>query len=269
VALERWHLAAVASRIEAVTVADTDPREALARIDAAAELALSRGMTEQAGWCDLARAEALFVIGEWSEAIEAGFRAIDLAERHAYVRLGFRTWMVLFPMLAARRDSRPFERHARWWADAAAHFPATPSPYGLALSEASKVWRAAALREPLPIPDPVVTTLDLSFSNPHMVAALEAMVDAWLAAGQIEPARALLANRPGDPDETTLMRASVALIRAWIARAAGDLDDARAHARAAADLARGFGATWWLARALRVLDDPEADALDRHLGVRG
>jgi tetratricopeptide (TPR) repeat protein len=266
-ALERWHLAAVATRIEAITVADHDPRAGLARIDAAAELAIAHGMTEQAGWCDLARAETLFVIGDWTDAIEAGLRAIALAERNAYVRLGFRTWMVLFPMLAARRDPTLLDRHGRWWADAAPHFPATPSPYGIALTAATAVWHAAALGEPLPMPDPQLTALDLAFSNPHLLAALEAVTDAWLAAGQLEPARVLTDNAPNDGDETPLMLASVALIRAQIARAAGEQEEAQARAREAAELSREIGATWWLARALRVLGDPEADDLERHLGV--
>ncbi len=265
--LERWHLAAVATRIEAITVADHDPRAGLDRIDAAAELALAHGMTEQAGWCDLARAETLFVIGDWSDAIEAGLRAIELAERNAYVRLGFRTWMVLFPMLAARGDPTLLERHARWWADAAPQFPATPSPYGIALTEATAVWRAAARGERPPVPDALLTTLDLAFSNPHLLAALESVTDAWLAAGKLEPARVLADKAPNDGDETPLMRASVALIRAQIAGAAGDEAGAQAHARVAAELARGIGATWWLARALRILGDREADDLERRLGT--
>jgi hypothetical protein len=70
-----------------------------------------------------------------------------------------------------------------------------------------------------------------------------------------------------EDDATPLMLASSALLHAWLAQADGDREAARTRAREAADRARPLGATWWLARALRVLEDPEADALERRLGL--
>jgi hypothetical protein len=266
VALERWEQAVIASRIQAMGRGDSDPASALAGIDAAAELAQAHGMTEQAGWCELARCETLFVTGDWTDALEAGLRAIDLAERYAYIRLAFRTWMVVLPILAARRAPELIERHDRWWRDAEQHFPASPSPYGRFLTAAVGVWRARARDAEPPVPDDALASLDVAFSNPHFRAAIETVCEAWLAAGRLDPARALAAV-PMEDDATPLMLASSALLHAWLAQADGDREAARTFAGEAADRARPLGATWWLARALRVLEDPEADALERRLGL--
>jgi class 3 adenylate cyclase/tetratricopeptide (TPR) repeat protein len=267
-ALGRWQQAAIATRIRAFERVDHDPAAALPGIDAAAELAQAHGMTEQSGWCELARCETLFVIGRWDEALDSGLRAIELGERYAYIRLAFRTWVVLLPMLAARRDSSLLERHARWWRQAKQHFPTNPSPYGSFLTAAVGAWRAAAAGETPPVPDASLTAFDLGFSNPHFLAAVETVTDAWLAHDRLDLARAIAA-KPVDDEATPLMRSSSDLVRARVAAAEGASQDPHAHARDSAAHARGIGASWWLARALRLLGDPEADALEAALGIAG
>jgi hypothetical protein len=64
------------------------------------------------------------------------------------------------------------------------------------------------------------------------------------------------------------MAASRGLTQAWLAEATGGQSSARHHAREASEAARSIGAAWWLARALHVLGDPEADDLQRALGIR-
>ncbi|HJP70274.1 MAG TPA: adenylate/guanylate cyclase domain-containing protein, partial [Candidatus Limnocylindria bacterium] len=145
----RWRQAVIAARIQALLGADTDPRAALPLLDEATELAQAHGMTEQIGWTDLSRAETLFVLGDWDAALEAGERALSLAERYAYERLAFRTWMVVLPILAARGDPSWLPRYEAWWAGAISHFPPSPSPYGTVLRAATTQWIARARGEPL------------------------------------------------------------------------------------------------------------------------
>jgi tetratricopeptide (TPR) repeat protein len=264
--LGRWHQAVVAARNLALADADERPVSAVPGMDAAAELAATHGLTEQLGWCELGRCEARFVIGDWDEALGAGRRALDLAERYAYIRLGFRTWMVLLPMLAARLEPSLIERFDAWWSEAKRHFPPNPSPYGAFLVTAIGIWRATACGEPPPEPDPALAETPADILNPHFQAAVDAAVEAWIAAGRLEPARAVAAWQPED-DPTPLMRASADLRRAMVARADGDEADVARHAATALETARRIGAAWWQARALRMLGDPAADALERRLGI--
>jgi hypothetical protein len=174
--------------------------------------------------------------------------------------------MVLLPMLAARREPALIERYDAWWPGAQRHFPPNPSPYGAFLVEAVRVWRARAIGEALPDPAPSLAETPAHFPNPHFQAAIDAVTEAWILAGRLDLARAVTAW-PLDDDPTPLMRASSALRQAMVARGEGDAPAAAAHARAAAETARRIGADWWLARALRMLDDPGARALERRLGI--
>ncbi|MBA2264573.1 MAG: hypothetical protein H0W98_01600 [Chloroflexi bacterium] len=231
-----------------------DPRAGLALLDESAEIAESHGLTEQGGWVDLARAETMLITGDWDRALEAGERAISLGERYAYERLVFRTWMVVLPMLAERRDPSWLPRHERWWTGAISHFPSTPSPYGVVLTAATRLWMARARGEPLDgaieLPEEVPP-----FSNPHFLAAREIIAEALIATRDLNRAAAVAGQAP-ESDATPLMRSSQALIGAWVASASGDLDHASTLAAAAAEHARAIGATWWLSRALAVSGGP-------------
>ncbi|HSK92933.1 MAG TPA: adenylate/guanylate cyclase domain-containing protein [Candidatus Angelobacter sp.] len=262
----RWHQAVIATRNRARDEADENPASALAGMGEAAELAAAHGLTEQLGWSKLLLSETRFVVGDWDAAIGDGMEAVALAERYAYFRLGFRTWMVLLPMLAARGEPSPLERYDAWWTDAVGHFPSVPSPYGALLGQAVRVWRAMAQREPLPEPDAAIAEAPVQFVNPHFQAAIDVVVEAWIANGRLDLARAY-AGGPLDDDATPLIRASDALRRALVARAEGDPDAVRRHATEAAAAARRIGACWWEARALRMLGDPESDVLEKQLGI--
>jgi len=250
----RWRQAAIASRVRAMMLNDVDPHAGLALLDESAEIAESHGLTEQRGWVDLARAETMLITGDWDTGLEAAERAISLGERYAYERLVFRTWMVVLPMLAERRDPSWLPRHERWWTGAISQFPSTPSPYGVVLTAATRLWMARARGEPLDgaieLPEEVPP-----FSNPHFLAAREIIAEAFVATGRIEQARVMADQVPGN-DVTPLMLCSQALIGAWVASASGDLDHASTLAAAAAEHARAIGATWWLSRALAVSGGP-------------
>jgi len=263
-AVGRWHQVVVAGRIRAAILADTDPRAALARLDATAELASAHGLTEQGGWVNYSRTETLWLAGDWDRALEVGREVVALGERYAYQRLAFRTWVVLLPIAALRGDSSLVEHWERWWSAAASQFPSTPSPYALMLRAAIAVWVAQATGRQVPVPpDDVIDTL-IPMGNPHFLAAIETVVRAWLDAGRTDlaiTAAERSAANSGEPDATVLMGASAALLDAW----ASGSDDA---ARLAARLSGELGAPWWELRALRALGDPRAGTLERELGIR-
>jgi class 3 adenylate cyclase len=259
----RWHQMAVAGRIRVVIRADNDPRAALPQLEGAAELALAHGLTEQAGWASYSRTEALWVVGEWDEALELGHGVIQLGERYAYQRLAFRTWVILLPIAALRGDPSLAEHWARWWATAADHFPSTPSPYARVLHAAIAVWVAQATGRPVALPSEDLADSMIAMSNPHFIAAAETITRAWVDGGRQDLAAGAAersAANAADPHATRLMRASAALLDAW---AGGSVDSART----AALLANEHPAPWWELRALRVLGDQRAEELERALGI--
>ena len=166
-------------------------------------------------------------------------------ERYAYERLTFRTWMVMLPILAARGDPSWLRRYDAWWAGAIAHFPLALSPYGVVLRAATAQWIARARSQPyeaaIELPDSTPP-----FSNPHFLAAREIVAEALIAADQLDRAAQLAAFEP-EPDWTYLMRASQALIGAWVTNASGG--DASRQASEAVAHARRIGARWWIERA--------------------
>ena len=263
-AAERWRQATIATRIRGVLKADTEPRAALGLADAAAEIAAAHGLTEQQGWAELARAEINLVIGDWDAALAAGERALTLGERYAYQRLAFRTWMVALPILAARGDASWIPRYEAWWAVAEAHHPKELSPYGKVLRAATPLWLARARGAPLDDDVPAVDEIP-PFSNPHFLAAREIVAEALIGGGKLDRAAAIAGHEPL-ADWTPLMRASQALLGAWIAAAAADRERSASLADVAVRHARSIDATWWLARALRVWGaDEDAAALERTL----
>ncbi|MGQ0608846.1 MAG: ATP-binding protein, partial [Chloroflexota bacterium] len=251
-AVGRWHQVAVSERIVATFQADTDPRAAIVKLREIGEVASAHKLTEQAGWIDYSRCESLWVVGDWDEALEVGRGVIELAERYAYSRLAFRTWVVLLPMAAARGDAALAAHWERWWASAFGDFPSTPSPYGRLLNGAIAVWVAQATGRPVESPPDDLTDALVSMVNPHFVGAVEAVVRAWLDTEREDlaaVAAARSAEIAAEPDATRLMRASAALLDAWVT-------GSETSAHLALDLAHEHGAPWWELRALRFLGDP-------------
>jgi class 3 adenylate cyclase/tetratricopeptide (TPR) repeat protein len=262
-AIGRWQQVAVAGRIRAVFMADSDPRGALPQFEAVAESAAAHGLTEQAGWASYSRCEALWVVGDWDAALAAGREAIAVAERNAYQRLAFRTFVVVLQVAAARGDPAPAQDWERWWASAAHHFPSTLSPYGRMLNGAIGVWVAHATARPVPHPPDDLTDALIAMGNPHFVGAIETVVRAWLDRGRQDLATVAAersAANAGDPGATRLMRASAALLDVWV-------HGSEASAHTALALAREHPAPWWELRALRALGDPRAAELEHTLRV--
>jgi hypothetical protein len=108
-------------------------------------------------------------------------------------------------------------------------------------------------------PDDLVDAV-IPMSNPHFLAGIETVVRAWLDAGRTDLAARAAATSAAEPEPTRLMRASAALLDAWVT---GSPDSARACLQ----LAREHGAPWWELRALRALGDPAAEPIAAALGI--
>ena len=260
--LGAWSHVISAARVRAVYTTFENPAAALPALEETAELARAHGQLEQAGWCDYSRCETLFLLGRWDESLALGTRIVDLAERNAYERLAFRTYVVLLPMAAERRDPSIADRYGAWHEAAAGRLPTVHSPYAIVLRAAIEAWSASARGErPGAPPDETVDSI-IPMINAHFIAAMETLVRAWLDAGRTDLAMAAgdrVAGFAAEDGTTPLMRASSALIGAWLGRV---------QPAGAVDAARASGAPWWIARALRVAGSAaEAGAVESSLGV--
>ena len=244
--LERWGQVVMAGRVRAMGRSFHDPRGALPLFDAVIETAFAHGLTEQAGWCEYGRCETLWVLGETEAATASGNRVLEVAERNAYQRLAFRSYMILLPMAALRGDAGMAARWDRWWTEAEAHFPPNPSPYGRMLRGASLVWLAQATGRPAPQPPDDLVEAAIPMINPHFLAAIETVARAWLDAGRLDPAARMAAvvaaNVAEQSGASILMHASAALIDAWVT-------GSEASAAHSAELAASVPAPWWVERA--------------------
>ena len=261
-ALGAWGHVVTAARIRAMYRSAEDVDGALPIVEEAAAVAHAHGLVEQAGWCDLTRAELLWVLGRWEEARSACGAVIELAETNGYERLAFRTYVVALPLAAAIRDPTVSESYHAWDAALEERGPAVQSPYARVLRPAIRAWTSAARGERPAAPPPDVLDAIVPMMNPHYLAAIEALVSSWLAAGSTEPPAAAaerVAGFVGEKDATMLMRASAALVGAWVGRT--DPNEAIEAARAA-------GAPWWTARALRAAGRvPDAEEIEASLGI--
>jgi hypothetical protein len=262
-ALGAWRHVVTAARIRAMYRSTHDPAGAASALEEAAAVAHAHGLLEQQGWCDLFRAELLWVLGRWGEARSLGLAVIELAERYAYERLAFRTYVVVLPLAAEIRDPTVADRYRAWDAALAERGPAVQSPYARVLRAAIRAWSSASRGEPPEAPDAEAVDALVPMMNPHFLAATEALAGAWLESGNPELAAAAaerVAAFVAEDDATPLMRASAALVGAWVGRT----DPAEAI-----EAARAAGAPWWTARALRAAGRPaEAGEIEASLGVR-
>jgi tetratricopeptide (TPR) repeat protein len=259
--LGAWSHVISASRVRAVYTSFEDPAAALPALEETAELARAHGHLEQAGWCDYSRCETLFLLGRWDEALALGVSIVDLAERNAYERLAFRTYVVLLPMAAERRDPSIADRYRAWQEAAAERLPTVHSPYAIVLRAAIEAWSARARGErPVAPPDETVDAI-IPMINAHFIAAMETLVRAWIDAERTDLATAAgdrVAAFAAEDDTTPLMRASSALIGTWLGRV---------EPAAAVEVARVSGAPWWIARALRAAGNAaEAEQIEGSLG---
>jgi hypothetical protein len=223
---------------------------------------------EQGAWCDYVLAEAGLAAGSWDDALESGLRAIAVAEVRGFSRVVYRSWSVLTPIALAReredllRQAR--QRFPRWGEPGP-----SDSTFARVMVTAVQLRLAAAGLEPPFVPDVewVLPSLDLGHGGPSWLAAIETIVESWLAAGDRESVRSAL-DRMVPSLETRLASAVHTFLRAR-------LEGAEEARRALALL--GSNGAWWRVKAIRLLEAlGEADAdqvavaaeLEAQLGIR-
>ena len=264
----RHELAARALGAAAQVLLDDEAATAPAVLDEADRIAVARGLTEHRAWNDYARAEAFFMAGDWDAALEAGERAVRLGEEHGYHRAVVRTWHTTLPVAAARGDRELLARAQAWYAARSEELSRVDSLYGRIMSSANHVRFAAAGLEPPYVPDPEsrIPGFGLTYGGPSTFAALETIVDAWLAAGDLDAVRAGLEElEQAQPAMGSIL--SQAILDFFTARLLEHDGSASPvePAHRAFDGFRRVGAVWWEARAIRVLE--RAGASDAKLAA--
>ena len=247
----RWERAASAARAQAVVFVGDEPERTLAEVERAAELAEARGLVDETAWVDHSRTEAHLVAGSWDDAIAAGLRAVEAAEARNLFQIAVRAWFALRPIAQARRRTDLVERA----------FPvfegirgSSDSPYARVIVAAMDLAFAEAGLLPSFVPElePRLASFDLGYGDPSWLAAVEAVVESWLAAGALADARTALDRLRRSSDGRLLSQlalSSHALLWSRLLLAEGDA----AAAAAAAERARATRAPWWRSRALRAL----------------
>jgi class 3 adenylate cyclase/tetratricopeptide (TPR) repeat protein len=276
-----WPTVVRALRAEAAGHIDDEPDAVPLLLARAADLAKAHGLVEQAAWCDYVLAETGLGAGRWDEAIDSGLRAIAVGEERGFSRLVYRDWFVLLPIGLAR-GREDLLRRAR------PAFPAwgEPGPSDSAFARiavtAAQLRLAAAGLEPPFVPEVewALPSFDLDHGGPSWLAGIETVVEAWLAAGELDGAEAALDRMRArlELSPTTRLASAVeALLRARLQSAQRRPQDAAAEASRALDLL-GEGGPWWRAKATRVLEEAGgaddrlsavAASLESGLGIAG
>jgi hypothetical protein len=201
---------------------------------------------------------------------------VSSGDEHGFIRAVYRSWFVLSPIAHARgrEDLFPHERR---------RFPVwgeqgpSDSPFARVMVTAVQLRLAAAGLEPAFLPEVewLLPSLDLGHGGPSWLAAIETIVESWLAAGDYEGVgRALDRMLPGL--ETRLSSAVHTFVDARLAVAQQRPDEGAEKARGALALL-GENGPWWRAKAIHLLEAAgEADAglvavadeLEAQLGIR-
>ena len=168
---------------------DATSAEVLEVVRSTVELATTHGLTEQACMAQCMVATTQFELGGWDDALEVGFEAIAVAERNAYFRPSYRTWVAVVPILEARRDRDGLARLARWFDTIRSAFPEPPSAYGQVHNAAMDRMLASVGLPPVWGRPITVETLALEgYNNPDYIAAQEITVREWIPEGEMQRA---------------------------------------------------------------------------------
>jgi tetratricopeptide (TPR) repeat protein len=270
----RWDLVASALGVLAAFEWDDDPAASLPKTDEAGEVARVHGLVEPVGWMDYGRTEAHLSLGDWDAAVAFGLKAVEYGEARDFHRLVVRSWFALRPIAVARGSTGLLEQAYPRFAARTGLEP--DSFYARIVTTAMHLAFADAGLEPAFLPDVELRLpcFDMDHGGPSWLAAVDAVVGVWLAAGELDGVeaalrrmRASLARRP----PTRLAAATEQLLRARLLAHRGSVEEAIAAARSASDVR----APWWRAKAARLVGElagdgqalREAEVLERSLGV--
>ena len=255
-----WAAAADALFTQVLVLVPDHVDDARRHAERAVELCESRGLREALAWSHYASVEVGLVSGEWDDAIAAARRALDLGVRNGYDRAVVRTWSAVLPLASARNDQLLLDEGHVWLTERFRE-PESPSPYALVMGAARQLELVnRGLREPfVPDVEERLASFELRYSSPSWLAGLETVFDCWLEAGELQGAgRALdrMKAPAGRDGGTTLGRATCALFAAKLLAARRE-DPAEQAARALAGF-RESRAPWWISKALKLLETPDA-----------
>ena len=270
----RWSSVAAALRMRGATRIDDDPLGALALFDRSADVCIANGLVEAAAWCDYGRAEVAFLRGDWDVALEVGLAAIDAGERHSFHRVVVRSWFVLLPLARSLGRHDLLEQAYPRFASRRGREP--DSPYARIITTAAHLHFAAIGLEPARVPDvdERLASFEGAHGGPSWLAAVRTVVEAWVAADELDGAEAALARMAASTGSTKLAHATAATLGSTVLLARGDRTAARAEAEQALVLL-GDRAPWWRLHALHALasagggDTYRKEAMDvgRALGI--
>lgn len=257
--LNDWSRAVKALRFSAAWVLDDHADEVWPIADQAQEICRRRGLEEDLAWIDYLRSEAGFVSGDWDAALGAGRRAIEVGERNAYHRAVVRAWHVVLP-IAELRGERELITHAHRWFEARRHsFPDSPYARLMQWVFETRFIRAGLSPMTLPDPDRLLPSFESEPGGPSLLSAIEDVVEAWLAAGELDAVRGALERTDralaAAPDASSLARGCATYLRTRLTVAQGSGGgDVERLARLALESFRHGSAPWWIAKSLRVLE---------------
>jgi len=272
--LRRWPTVVSALRAQAGDHIDDDPEAVRSLVAPAAALAEAHGLVEQAAWCDYVLAETALRVGRWDDALDCGLRAIAVGEERGFVRVTYRSWFVLTPIAHARGRGdllrRARQRFPRW-----GERGPSDSTFARIMVTAVQLRLAEAGLEPRFVPDVewALPSFGLGHGGPSWLAAIETVVESWLA-GDGDGARRALDRMLGSL-ETQLACAVEALLRARLHIVEGRPVEGADAARRALTLLGDSGSLWRV-KAIRLLEDvgeadsglvAAADELEAHLGT--
>jgi hypothetical protein len=195
------------------------------------------------------------VSGQWDRAVAAGRRALEIGVANGYDRPVVRTWSAILPIAAARRDTVLLEEGARWLTGRFRE-PENPSPYARIMMAARKLDIASAGLGPHIVPGVKerLASFALPYATPSWLAALEAVVESWLAADELHGVqRCLDEMRTTEGRTARLRRGTERLLRARLRAARGEAGAGEGALHALDDF-RACSAPWWIAKALRLRD---------------
>jgi class 3 adenylate cyclase/tetratricopeptide (TPR) repeat protein len=258
--LRRWERAAEAIRHRGGLFFPDRPEDVRACAGELRELAETRGLKEQLAWADYQLAEAAFLEGEWDEALQAGLRAVELGERNAYHRATVRTWHVLTAIAAERGERGLLEKARAWYEQRDDSLPDTPYAR-VSRTQTELAFAGAGLREPF-VPDLEYVREGLAEAQviPSFHYAVDAIVEAWLRAGDTASARGGLETFATAVERapSRFAQGHVAFLGARVRSAAGAADAVVEPAREALALFREVGAAWWVLRVILALEEVDA-----------
>ncbi len=250
--LRRWPDVAEARRTLVAICLPDDVEGTIAAAERLFSFASAHQLDESGVWADYYRAEAEFARSSWGEAFDRGQRALAVAIDRSYHRAAVRTWHVVVPIAAARRDRQTLERAVRWY-EALDSYPDTP--YGrLSKAGVDILFARAGLAA---APEPRLSSLAESFAlagnMPSWFESLDVVIGEVLDRGDYgdaEEARATWVDAQKELPSTAADAAD-ALLGARLAADRGDAD----AVREAASQLRSLQRSWQLLKCLRLLLD--------------